>query len=112
MATFADIHKAGFDRVLSDMYGETVTYTPDSGSATSISVIVERDAVDTVPTDRGNVPRRARRIRVSKTDVATVTIGGDTVAVKTMADDATATTYRIGAILEDHGGVWLLDLGG
>lgn len=112
MTTFADIHQDGFDNVLLAMYGESATYTPDGGAAATITVIVERDPVDTVPTDRGNVPRRARRIRVSKTDVAAVTIGGDTVAIKTMADDASATTYRVGAILEDHGGVWLLDLGG
>lgn len=112
MSTFSDIHQDGLDNAVIPMYGESVTYTPDGGAAVTITVIVERDPVDTIPTDRGNMPRRARRIRVSKTDVATVTIGGDTVAVKTMADDATATTYRVGAILEDHGGAFLLDLGG
>lgn len=112
MSTFTAIHRDGLDRAVLPMHGETVTYTPSGGSATAITAIVERDPVDTVPTDRGNQPRRARRIRVSKSDVATVTIGADTVLVKTMADDASYTTYSVGAILEDHAGAWLLDLGG
>ena len=112
MSVFSSIHQDGLDGVVLPTFGETVTYTPDGGAAVSVTAIVERDAVDTVPTDRGLMPRRIRRIRVSKTDVATVTIGGDTVAIKTMVDDASATTYRVGAILEDHGGAWLLDLGG
>lgn len=105
MTAFDTLHGAALDGVILPQFAETVTYTPKGGSAVSISAIVLRDPVSPAGL---NMPRRAREIVVSKTDVPTVNTGGDTVSILPMPDSAATVPYRIGAIAESHAGGWRL----
>lgn len=110
MSRFATAHQSIGAPALLAQHGETVTYTPDGGDATSVSAIVYREPIESRGPD-GNVRLEyALSIALSKADVATVTTGADTVALKKRSNSASDTTFRVTSIVEQSGGMWLLGL--
>lgn len=97
------------ERLLAE-FGETVTYTPSGGSATSITAIVRREALQSFPEDRSSRVEYGLNVWVSSDDVPTVVVQGDTVAIEKRRGSGETDTFKVKAILSQTGGMWKLSL--
>ena len=84
-----------------DTFGESVTYSPKSGTPRTITVVVERYA----PQERNGVMRPFMRVLAQNSstagiDATTVNYGGDTITVA-YKKGGTATAYRVHAVQEE-----------
>jgi hypothetical protein len=102
---FNGMHKAAMSAMLPDM-GESITYTPSGGQATTIKAVVNRGYI--VDVGDPSVLDYEISISVSRDDIAAVVVGADTVAIKRDLDDSSATTMTVRKILDQSGGAWLL----
>ena len=72
-------------------FGETITYTPRGGSGSSITAVVNRDAIEDVLDDRGDHTIKTVLVTISQADVAapavddSITVDSVTYAVKEIA---------------------------
>jgi hypothetical protein len=101
------------EMVHTDVFGETITYTPSGGSAKSIAALVDRTPLR--PTEHGGqtVPQNMTEIWIinnATTGVASVKPGFDTVALKAKLSDAATTTMRVTKLLYHDAGTWRLEV--
>jgi len=90
--------------------GETITYTPSEGDAASISALVNRETLQVRGPDGSARLEYVVSIAVRRADVATVTTGGDTVALKLRISDSSTTTLTVTSIISQDGAMWELGL--
>lgn len=90
-------------------FGETVTYTPSGGSATSITALVFREVLAPVPTDPTSRVEYGYAIWVQSSDVSNPVIGTDTVALKRHRGESATHTRTVRARKQENGG-WRLEL--
>lgn len=109
MSLFDDMHKNAAAAML-PVLGDSVTYTPSGGSATTIYAIVNRDGIVVDGVNPGDILNFVTTIQVSKADVTTVTKNVDTVALKRNSDDASDTTMTVQSIIDESGGMWHLEV--
>lgn len=100
-------------RILDDR-GVECTYTPSGAAALSIQVEVIPEELQLQRVGPEGVARYeyAREIRVSQADVATVTVGADTVAIPKFPNDVGTTNYKVATKIGEAGGSWRLGLKG
>lgn len=110
MSTFASNYADFAGGRLADYFGESVTYTPSGGSATSIQAILTRQQVETI----GNMGDGAYAYSVTawirKADVPTLTIRKDTIAFKVNTWDAATVTRVIQECVEQTADMYLVRL--
>lgn len=95
-------------------FGESITYTPDGGSAKSITAVVDRNPLASVPTAGRAVARNLVQVTLANhatTGVTAIKEGFDTVALKLRRDDAATTTLVIRRVIEaeSDAGMWRLE---
>ena len=101
-------------------FQEDVIYTPEGGSAKTISAIIYRDGLTSTNTSRrvgGDSQSKMRNYAISihiATDategIETITVNEDFVALKRRFNDAANSDFRVSGIIEDDEGAWLLGL--
>jgi len=95
--------------LVAQLGGETVTYTPSGGVATTFKAIVERgDQGQPVQNSGRPYTRKVRTLLIPNdaTDgVTSIKEGHDTVSCKHNLDDAAATTYKVVKILRHDAGL-------
>lgn len=110
MSTFASSFAEFAGGRLADHFGESVTYTPASGSASTIRAILTRQQVETI----GNMGDGAYAYSVTawlrKADVPTLTIRKDTIAFKVNTWDAATVTRAIQECIEQTADMYLVRL--
>lgn len=108
-STFATDFAAGPALRLFERFGESITITPSGGSPVSATGIVNRDPLQGVGPDGTVAIDYPLSVWVKRTDLSTVTVNADTIAVAAK-ENGSAVTYTVKALLEQTGGLWHLKL--
>lgn len=92
-----------------DEFGESITYTPTSGSAVAITAIVDRAPPEAV-NEFGEILAGVMRVQIANvatTGVTSVDTGGDTITVA-YRKGGTAAAYRVVKVIAQDSASWLL----
>lgn len=106
MSALESLHSGAADALCSAL-GEPVVYTPKGASALNIVAVVTRNAMGPDGISASGL-EYTHVVRIKKSDVPEVVVGGDTVAVRRRLDDEAATTYRVKYVISQAGGLWVL----
>lgn len=102
-SSFDTLYNSVAHAPLQSRFGETVSYTPTGGAASSISAIVERGQMRSVSPQTGIIYEYELAVWVSTDDVAALTVGADTIAAKRRVTDASNTTFVVKALDQQSG---------
>jgi hypothetical protein len=93
-----------------ELLGESVTYTPSGSAAQTVNAVVTRDGLQARAEDNSARLEYPVEILISRDDIATVNVHGDTVALKRRVSDSSNSTMRVAALLASEGALWRLGL--
>lgn len=95
---------------ITEHLGEAVTYTPKGQTAVSVTAFVRRGPlVARASEDRQRIDYELV-VLVPQATIASVNVGGDTVALPRRVGDSATVTYRVSKIVGQDGGFWVLGL--
>lgn len=95
---------------LLEKFGESVSYTPRGGAATTITAVIVRRPLQVVDEMHGPVIEYARSAWISRSDAPTLNINGDALSCRARIEDAANSAFRLSALLNQAAGMWHVSL--